>query len=68
MKRRLFVAAFVTIGMMMAGDLWGKAPDVGDEAPEFLMKGSDGRSYDLATFRGTRAVVIAWYPKSFTGG
>ena len=41
---------------------------VGDKAPEFSMKGSDGKTYNLADFKGKKAVVVAWYPKAFTGG
>ena len=41
---------------------------VGDAAPNFKLKGSDGKTYELAQFQGKRAVVIAWFPKAFTGG
>ena len=41
---------------------------VGDMAPEFTLPGSDGRAYQLIDFRGRQAVVIAWFPKAFTGG
>jgi peroxiredoxin Q/BCP len=41
---------------------------VGDEAPDFALTGSDGRLYRLSEFRGRRAVVLAWFPKAFTGG
>ncbi len=41
---------------------------VGDQAPEFTMKGSDGKTYSLADFKGKKAVVLAWFPKAFTGG
>ncbi|MDX2038605.1 MAG: peroxiredoxin [Isosphaeraceae bacterium] len=41
---------------------------IGDKAPEFEMKGSDGKTYKLSDFKGKQAVVIAWYPKAFTGG
>lgn len=41
---------------------------VGDDAPDFTMKGSDGKTYKLADFKGKKAFVIAWYPKAFTGG
>ncbi len=44
------------------------APKVGDKAPEFKLKGSDGKDYTLAQFKGKQAVVIAWFPKAFTGG
>ena len=39
----------------------------GDEAPDFMLPGSDGRMYRLHDLRGRR-VVIAWFPKAFTGG
>ena len=41
---------------------------VGDPAPDFTMKGSDGRTYSLADYRGKKTVVIAWFPKAFTQG
>ena len=42
---------------------------VGDRAPEFSLPGSDGRMYRLSELlkRG-RPVVVAWFPKAFTGG
>ena len=40
----------------------------GDKAPEFSMTGSDGRTHTLAQHAGKQAVVIAWFPKAFTGG
>jgi len=48
----------------------GAAPVVlkaGDIAPDFTLQASDGAVYRLSDFRG-RAVVIAWFPKAFTGG
>jgi thioredoxin-dependent peroxiredoxin len=41
---------------------------VGDKAPDFTMQGSDGKTYTLEQFRGKSGVVIAWFPKAFTGG
>ena len=43
-------------------------PKVGDAAPDFTLKGSDGKTYNLSDFKGKKAVVVAWYPKAFTGG
>jgi peroxiredoxin Q/BCP len=40
---------------------------VGDLAPDFDLPGSDGRWYRLRDFRGQATVVIAWFPKAFTG-
>lgn len=39
----------------------------GEMAPDVELAGSDGRVYRLAELRG-EAVVIAWFPKAFTGG
>lgn len=41
---------------------------VGDNAPDFSMAGSDGKTYKLSDFKGKRWVVVAWFPKAFTGG
>lgn len=41
---------------------------VGDQAPNFKLAGSDGKTYSLADFKGKQPVVIAWFPKAFTGG
>jgi peroxiredoxin Q/BCP len=45
-----------------------QALQVGDMAPTFKLQASDGNTYDLASFRGKRAVVIAWFPKAYTSG
>ena len=42
--------------------------DVGDLAPDFALTGSDGKTHRLSDFKGKQAVVIAWFPKAFTGG
>lgn len=41
---------------------------VGDIAPEFTLPGSDGKTHSLSDHVGKRAVVMAWFPKAFTGG
>ena len=41
---------------------------VGDKAPDFELPGSDGTVYRLRDFAGTKTVVVAWFPKAFTGG
>ena len=40
---------------------------VGDQAPAFSLPGSDGKTHTLEESRG-RAVVLAWFPRAFTGG
>lgn len=39
----------------------------GDAAPEFSLPGSDGKVHKLSDYRG-KTVVLAWFPKAFTGG
>jgi len=40
----------------------------GDPAPPFALVGSDGRTHALSDYKGKQAVVLAWFPKAFTGG
>ena len=40
----------------------------GDAAPEFSLPGTDGKTHKLSEYRGKRGVVLAWFPKAFTGG
>jgi len=42
--------------------------EIGDVAPPFNLAGSDGENHRLADHAGCRAVVLAWFPKAFTGG
>ena len=39
----------------------------GDQAPAFSLPGSDGKTHRLADLKG-KTVVLAWFPKAFTGG
>jgi peroxiredoxin Q/BCP len=41
---------------------------VGDKAPDFKLVASDGKTYRLSSYKGKRAVVLAWFPKAFTSG
>ena len=40
----------------------------GDKAPDFKLKGTNGKEYTLGQFKGKQAVVIAWFPKADTPG
>lgn len=53
------------------GAAWSEdppAPQVGDKAPNFKLKGTDDKEYTLDQFKGKSAVIVAWYPKALTGG
>ncbi len=41
---------------------------VGDAAPDFTMRGTDGKTYKLSDFKGKKNVVLAFYVLAFTGG
>ena len=57
-------------GLMMTVTSQSDAADLkaGDDAPDFELKASDGKTYKLSSFKGKHAVVVAWFPKAFTGG
>ena len=65
-------AALVCLGLVggaLAAEEGGapKELKIGDPAPDFTMTASDGKVYRLADLRG-HVVVLAWFPKAFTGG
>lgn len=41
---------------------------VGDKAPDFTLKATDGKTYHLAEFKGKKGVVLNWFPKADTKG
>ena len=69
---RMMIATVILTGLSMAAVAMAQAPAAGpqpgDAAPAFSLPGSDGATHTLADFRGKRAVVLAWFPKAFTGG
>lgn len=42
--------------------------EVGQPAPDFIATDQDGETYQLSQFKGKKSVVLAFYPKDFTGG
>ena len=41
---------------------------VGDPAPDFTLRATDGKTYKLSDFKGKKNVVLAIYVLAFTGG
>ncbi|MBM3945565.1 MAG: redoxin domain-containing protein [SAR202 cluster bacterium] len=41
---------------------------VGDPAPDVTFNGPDRTTYALSSFKGKKNVVLAFYPRAFTGG
>ncbi len=66
----LGLSALFSFGLIASGPSAraDEAPKVGEMAPNFSLMGSDGKTYSLADFKGKKGVVIAWFPKAFTGG
>ncbi len=64
----LFLA--LAVAVVVSSPKTARAADLkaGDEAPGFELKASDGKTYKLSDFKGKKAVVVAWFPKAFTGG
>jgi peroxiredoxin Q/BCP len=60
----------VTVAGLLLGCARAHAVElqVGDAAPDFSLPGSDGKTHMLSEYRGKQAVVLAWFPKAFTGG
>lgn len=42
--------------------------NVGDAAPDFTLPGTDGKTYSLSKDLKGRWLVLAWFPKAYTGG
>jgi peroxiredoxin Q/BCP len=62
----------VAAGLLaLSGSLAAEEPKplaAGDPAPAFSLPGSDGKAHALADHAEKRVVVLAWFPKAFTGG
>ena len=62
-----FAAAAVIAAGLIGTPAFAQELKVGDEAPGFTLPASDGKTYSLSDLRG-KTVVLAWFPKAFTGG
>jgi peroxiredoxin Q/BCP len=67
MKLTMF-AVLCAAGLAMAAPVRAAELQVGDDAPNFKLQASDGKTYQLSDFKGKQAVVLAWFPKAFTQG
>lgn len=66
MLKTLILALVFTIALSWVSVAAELKP--GDLAPDFSLPGSDGKTYKLSDFKGKQVVVLAWFPKAFTGG
>jgi peroxiredoxin Q/BCP len=65
LTRVLLSALFAAVAL---GGQFAAALEVGDKAPDFSLQASDGMTYSMSQFVDNKPVVIAFFPKAFTGG
>ena len=69
--RLLNLSASIGLACVALATVQGQTPSdlkIGDPAPSFTLPGTDGKTYNLADFKGKKTVVLAWFTKAFTGG
>jgi peroxiredoxin Q/BCP len=66
MRPAALFAAFLALAAFAATAL--AEVKVGDAAPDFTLKDQDGKDVKLSSFAGKKNVVLAFYPKDFSGG
>ena len=54
--------------MLASAGAASAALGVGDPAPDFTLPGSDDNDATLSSYQGESNVVLAFFPKAFTGG
>ena len=59
--------AVATLALAPAATAFADELKVGDQAPDFTLQGSDGKTHTLSRLKG-KHVVLAWFPKAFTAG
>jgi peroxiredoxin Q/BCP len=57
----------MTLGIL-TGLMLGATPKVGDVAPDFTAADSDGQTLQLSQMLKQGTVIVAFFPKAFTGG
>ncbi|HMC09980.1 MAG TPA: redoxin domain-containing protein [Pirellulaceae bacterium] len=66
---KLALAILLGSLLVLGGSAMAAELKVGDTAPDFTMVGSDGKTYKLSELnKQGKAVVVAWFPRAFTGG
>ena len=68
---RVLPLALIACGLV-AGRSAAQTPamelKVGDQAPDFTLPATDGKTYTLSKDLKGHWVVLAWFPKAFTAG
>ena len=68
---RLIPLALVA-GVLSAAPVAAQTPaaelKIGDQAPDFTLPATDGKTYSLSKDLKGHWVALAWFPKAFTAG
>ena len=67
MKMLVALCLMVVVAAVGVGGAQAQGLEAGHVAPAFSLPGSDGMNHSLSDYAG-RTVVLAWFPKAFTGG
>ena len=62
------IPLIIALSFTVSSSSFAKALKVGDDAPNFSLKATNGKTYSLANYKGRQAVVLAWYPMANTRG
>jgi peroxiredoxin Q/BCP len=66
---KMFSALVLGSLLIMSNTITAEELKVGDSAPDFSLVGTDGKTYRLSELnKAGKAVVVAWFPRAFTGG
>ena len=65
---RALLMATLVLGLASAAMAQTADLKVGDQAPNFKLQATDGKTYQLSDFKGKKPVVLAWFPAAFTRG
>ena len=65
---RALLTASLVLGLASAAMAQTVDLKVGDQAPNFKLQATDGKTYQLSDFKGKKSVVLAWFPAAFTRG
>jgi thioredoxin-dependent peroxiredoxin len=68
MRNAVILAAVLMMATGVNAQMPAAELKVGDQAPDFSLPASDGKTYKLSDFKGKKAVVVAWFPKAYTSG
>jgi peroxiredoxin Q/BCP len=62
-ERCVHCDATLVLGLASAAMAQTADLKVGDQAPNFKLQATDGKTYQLSDFKGKKPVVVAWFPR-----